>query len=1316
MTERPDPASADLLGASLVRLVAGRRLLGTGFTLPGGRVATCAHVIAGFDDVHAQFPLLRSDECAVEVVERDDDADIAILRLVEPPERVLPTPVRLDKAVRNHRFSVFGFTDAEPQGVWVSGSLAGTQGEGRVQMRVDPDHERIVRGFSGAPVWDEELNGVVGMVVTRSGARETTAHLVPVSFLGEWTVDARNPYRGLKPFGRADSTLFHGRDNAIEELLERLKSHDLVAVVGPSGSGKSSLARAGLLPRLERKGVTVAELGPGESPDSVPVADGGTVLFLDQFEESVIADPVAARERLTRVIGRLEAQPAPIGRPAPLRVVLTLRSRSLDALIAPGTRDKLNDAIWLLDPMGQDDLRAAIVRPAEDSGLAFEVGLVEAILHDSPPEHGTLPLLSEALKQLWDRRHGSWLTHAAYRELGRLPGALRDYADAALAHLGPEEAARAKRLLLSLTRPDGDGGHTRRRVELDELDEELRTVADRLAAARLVVIRERQVELPHQALIDHWPTLRGWLGEDEVFLAWSARLQDLRDSGGQLSGAPLAEASDWLRTRPDDIPSPQRDFIAHSETVQRRSQRRWRTITAISVTLALIAVVLTGAVGKFASDVNGQLRTNNARLLAQAAERAAEVDPRQALQLALAAYRENPDSAEAYVALLDQRLRWDGVNRVVGPELIPDADVSMLHASSDGRVMLAYHSDRSSPVLWQGLGGPNPRHRQLPVDPRLSPTSQVALSPDGRMLIVFERDSSEPFRVLDLTDGDRPVPLAAQDGFSKDRADAANFSLNSRFLATLSVESGQPVHVWDLVTGRAIPNRIVFEPNTPLTTVFPAPDGRSLITVQDGGGGGSKPDTVTRWDLATGARIQAYPIESSSSDPLVGNGTILGRCDETGIHVIDLLADHIVAELPGTSCSRLESDLTGQYILSHSPNSAQQPIIHWPTRRTMFTGASDVSTDYDELPALLPGTDDELTAVYQRDGVVRRSTVPTVAETVRGESFISSEDRRHWLTARDPGDPGTAELVLHSASGRVLATATVPDPDGTFISSFNATFDPTGDHIAVAHGSTLRFYRSSDLALESEQPLPTSPGHADVSAGSISVARGAGSEFVVGSAGMLSFWDFRTRTRTAPPVTVGKANARDERPEDPQVTARPGHPGQLLVTIDTRFLLWDVSSRKALHEFPLDGSGSPRRTVVSPDGSVAATGGLPDPATLIDLDEQAKLPELNADTGNAVGFTGDYLFTGDDADGLQIWNWKERRLAGTVATNPTGTEVPAIEGDVFLSDSTPSRRSPVPLDPEQLFRDLCGLSDREFTPAEASIVQQLGSSTERPCG
>jgi Trypsin-like peptidase domain len=161
-------------------------------------IATCAHVIDGETPV-ADFPMLRSHDHAIDVQERDE-VDIAILRLADPPPGALPVPARITGDVRDHRFRTFGFPHDLPDGIWV-GRLVGAQGAGRIQMAQDPDHWHIEPGFSGAPVWDAELAGVVGMVVTVTARNDTTAHLVPTTGLGEtWTTPARNPYRGLQTF------------------------------------------------------------------------------------------------------------------------------------------------------------------------------------------------------------------------------------------------------------------------------------------------------------------------------------------------------------------------------------------------------------------------------------------------------------------------------------------------------------------------------------------------------------------------------------------------------------------------------------------------------------------------------------------------------------------------------------------------------------------------------------------------------------------------------------------------------------------------------------------------------------------------------------------------------------------------------------------------------------------------------------------------------------------------------------------------------------------------------------------------------------
>ncbi|MCI2419041.1 trypsin-like peptidase domain-containing protein [Saccharopolyspora sp. K220] len=1310
MTERPDVTAAEPLAGSVVRLVAGSSLLGTGFVLPGNLVATCAHVVAGADGITADFPLFGSGGHAVEVVEADEDSDVAILRLLDPPSAVRPAPVRLDNDVLDHRFRVLGFTAVEPDGVWVRGRIAGHQGAGRVQMAVDPHHQRIVPGFSGAPVWDERLRGVVGMVVTRSD--DSTAHLVPMAFLREWVGSDRNPYLGLKPFQEADADRFHGRDAEIAELLDLLRRQDMVAIAGPSGSGKSSLVRAGLLPRLKREGVTVVE--------SLEEAADGTVLFLDQFEEQVVADPEQGRAVLAEVIERVTEQPRRPGEPAPLRVVLTLRSRSLDDLITPDTAEQLNQSVWLVKPMRTEQLREAIERPAESAGLALEVGLLDAILHDCPPGHGTLSLLSEVLEQLWQRRQGVWLTHEAYQELGRVPGALSRRADEILDSLRPVARQQARRLLTRLTRPDGEGGHARRSANLEELDD-LREIAQQLAAKRLVVVRDERVELPHQALIDHWPTLRGWLTEDADFLTWQAKLTDLQNSEGQLTAAPLVEATDWLQARPEDIPEGQRTFIRHSAAVQRRSQRRWRTITVMSLVLTLIAAGLTAVVATYAVRTNNQLRTTNAALLAQASERAAGVDPRQALQLALAAYREKPDSPDAYGALFQQRVYWHDVDRVISPDLMPDSGVRSVFASADGRVLVIYPEDWAKrPTVWWDLDGPNPRHREIPVDPANTPPAQVKLSPDGRFLAVHPQGPGTGLRLLELTNPDEPITLLERDDVS-----FVDFSWNSRFLSAKPVDDRQPVRVWDLATMRELPSQVTFEEipgEDPVAEIHPSPDGRYLITKEshDLGNDEYQFPVVVR-DLATGARVRTYPTGAYPDvHLLVGGGTLLVQCDATGLHAVEPLTGRTIGEMPDVQCSDVQTDLavdlTGQYLLLDAPNvlpSEHQQIIHWPTWHRMYTRLLQASFQNLVLSAR---DDHQLTVIASRDAAMEVRTVTTTAAAGDYSRRAASVDKKRWAAVSD--DPAGLKLVLQDDSGAVLASTIVPDTGRMPLDTTRVelSFDGTGERIALAIGPRVRTYRTAGLVLEHELQLPLPPGHVGSEMDDdtdVSMLPRPNGGLMVCVGGMLSFWDLRTGTQTSPPLVLEEFNARGGLPENPTLAARPGHPEQVLVMSGGRLAVWDVNLRKPVGEFPFIEGQAVGYPVVSTDGSAASAEWVSSPVKVIDLDTLEVRAEINADINNIIGFSDHYLFTGLGGD-IRIWDLNEQRpVSGGVQLLSSYAE-PAVEGAVFLPDQTPGRRNPIPLDPEEWFEHLCRFADRDFTAQEEGMLPG-GVDRTRPC-
>src|SRR5690349_12449880 len=251
-------------------------VVGGGFVVGPGLVATCAHVVADalgadpYDDeppggpVQLDLPLLPGGGSArvAAVVERwvpiDDDGggDIALLRLgpAAPPAARMPPLRRIDR-LWDHGFRVFGFPEGARAGVWATGLIRGRQGTGWFQLQGDPDGRRIEGGFSGAPVWDLDSGAVVGMAVAADRGGTTTAYLVPIDqVLGVDPAALPCPYRGLAPFEERDAELFFGREDDVERVAQVLRRRSVVAVAGPSGVGKSSLVRAGLVPRLRASG------------------------------------------------------------------------------------------------------------------------------------------------------------------------------------------------------------------------------------------------------------------------------------------------------------------------------------------------------------------------------------------------------------------------------------------------------------------------------------------------------------------------------------------------------------------------------------------------------------------------------------------------------------------------------------------------------------------------------------------------------------------------------------------------------------------------------------------------------------------------------------------------------------------------------------------------------------------------------------------------------------------------------------------------------------------------------------------------------
>jgi type II secretory pathway predicted ATPase ExeA len=402
-----------------------------------------------------------------------------------------------------------------------------------------------------------------------------------------------SPYRGLRHFREEDAALFFGRDILIEQLAEEVGRKPVVALVGASGSGKSSVVRAGLLPRLRsRRGDRVWEIVtmiPGDRPmhalagalmplleprmsDTDRLAQTGRVREDLDAGRTRVRDLVAlalrnqpGTDRLLLVIDQAEelytaATPEVLRRfvedvldactAAPLTVVLTLRADFMNEVLGtPQLAQRVRDGIVYVTPMTAEDLRQVIEFPALRTGLSFEPGLVQRIVDEVEGRPGDLPLLEFVLAQLWERRTGrGMLTHEAYEAIGEVEGAIATHADRVLAGFSSDEQAMARRILLQLVRPAlpsrlktqeerATDPYVRRRASFGELGPGTRPVILKLADAHLIVTGRNEatgqeiVDLVHEALIEKWKTLRDWVDADRPFLVWREQLRTLQSFG-----------------------------------------------------------------------------------------------------------------------------------------------------------------------------------------------------------------------------------------------------------------------------------------------------------------------------------------------------------------------------------------------------------------------------------------------------------------------------------------------------------------------------------------------------------------------------------------------------------------------------------------------------------------------------------------------------------------------------------------------------------------------------------------------------------------
>ncbi|MDX3751974.1 hypothetical protein [Streptomyces sp. AK08-02] len=867
------------------------------------------------------------------------------------------------------------------------------------------------------------------------------------------------PYRGLAPFEQGDRELFFGRDDLVGELLRLVREHRFAVVFGASGSGKSSLLRAGLIPRLRQEcGIGGAELRvftPGERPAEtygrlLTPAEGEpeSWVVVDQFEE--VFTLCHDRAERARFIDLLLAARNPASR---LRVLVSVRA---DFYARCAEHRELADALGgaglLVGPMTADELREVVTRPAAAVGLLVERELTARLVEEVLDRPGALPMLSHVLLETWRRRRGRLLTLAAYEAAGGVRGAVAASAEEVYGQLTPEQARSARRLLLRMVEPGQGSADTRRpltRAELAEstTDPDVSVVVERLARARLVTVDESGVQLAHEALITCWPRLRDWIEEDREWLEHHRRLAEEvrlwlehgRDPGALVRGSRLARAEELFAGEPAGergrLTSPEREFLdaalaarrAESRAVARTTRRSRVLVGALSAVLTL--ALLVGLAAWHLGADNARHHTENAaRRIADLADATRTTDPRIAMLLSVAAWRVSPlpearrallgSLAQAEHAVFTDPAPGDGPARFL-------ADSGRTLLSADGRTWRTWdvagaRSTGSGPLPAGQVIAAGPDARVLAIAGyagiRLWDTTTGSWTGDPRALpLTSGTDIAAGGYVVSDLDDDRVRLRSVTDGRVLFEGRAAGLvtpavSADGRLVAVCP-EGGSP-QVWDIARHRTRPGpwdhaRGLCEEAAETALVFGAGGDRLAALSRSG---------VTVWDTGAAREIAHLDEPGAERAAFTPDGTFLATAGGAEIRVWRL------------------SDPAAP-VFRHSLNNQHLYGISWdPVRRTTLRYLEGGAVHCLELGmAVTPAwRADPLTEVRVSPDARTYATAQLVDGGYRFELRATSDGRLlHTLPAppapvsADPATPvipeDTLALLAFSPDGHALS-------------------------------------------------------------------------------------------------------------------------------------------------------------------------------------------------------------------------------------------------------------------------------------------------------
>lgn len=1089
-----------------------------------------------------------------------------------------------------------------------------------------------------------------------------------------------NPYKGLRAFQPADTRDFFGREKLTEKLLKRLSETSemsrFLAVVGPSGSGKSSVVKAGLIPALWRGELPgsadwfVVDMLPGEYPlDELEIAlskvsgnqtdnlhehlmrderglvrvaqlilpqDGSQlVVIIDQFEEifTLVQDEAARSHFLDLLIAAVTDSRSRV------RVVITLRADFYDRpLHYPHFGELVRSRMETVLPLSAEELEASIMKPAHRVGVSFEPGLVSAIVTEVKFQPGALPLLQYAMTELFERRQGRLLTRDIYQQIGGTAGALAKRADEIYGGLDEAGQEAVRQLFLRLVTLGEGVEDTRRRVlrsELIAIAEDADLMEDLInlfAEYRLLSLdhdpgtRSPTIEVAHEAILREWERLRGWLNEsrDEIKLQRQLAImateweKAYRDKSYLVSGSRLEQFEHWAAESALALTEQERTYLVAGIAERKRQQTLEEKRQQNELRLAHDAA-------------NAQRRAANRLRYVVGILLAASIF---GILLTLQVFRQAQDVSDerdrAKLALVNE------ANAHATSEANEAYAQSLLHATS-ARLLSETDPTLALALAIEAVGGRQPplfsqrTLAELAFSPGVLRTIRfvwgekhfpvaLMLNPDGMHWVVLYGDSEGDLEtvVRDATTGTEILHFPGIGYFSQDNKSLLAFDRDGLY------------QKWDISSSTQIQASV----RLPCIHIFmiPSPDREKVLC--DG------ERELTLVDLNTASAAQLL-IDSP------GHGTAQGATfSQDGRFVLAIAS---ASPIPGVLLQGNELHLwdvaTGIHLrrfvghtqritdIAFSPDgswalsaSADQSLILWDmatgneTRR--FTGHTDIVTSVDFTPNghfAVSGSNDHSAILWE------------VATGQPVERYSANDEEIFWVSVSPDGKSvylilSDSSIVEWDISNGMQASTLQNHTDRITTATFNAT------GTRVLSGSSGSDKRLILWNVATGQPIRDFPSETGAVS---SVAFSPNSHYALSAAitdNALTLWNLET----------GEIECRLEGHTDwiTSVTFSPDGKTALSASLDTTLILWDIETGSILRRF--EGHTDRVNSVVfSPDGQSVASGGLDNTVIIWDVATANILHRLEGHTDrvNSVAFSqdGQKLISGSGDQSLVLW-------------------------------------------------------------------------------